>query len=106
MLGALAFAGIGLLVGSRATTTEAVSGIMNLVMMPMWLLSGVFFSSDRFPASIQPLIQALPLTQLVSALRRILLEGAGLWDVSAALAVLAAWAVVTFMLALRLFRWT
>jgi ABC-type multidrug transport system permease subunit len=106
MLGALAFAGIGLLVGSRATTTEAVSGIMNLVMMPMWLLSGVFFSSDRFPASIQPLIQALPLTQLVSALRRIILEGAGLWDVSAALLVLAAWAVVSFSLALRFFRWT
>jgi ABC-type multidrug transport system permease subunit len=106
MLGALAFAGIGLLVGSRATTTETVSGLMNLVMLPMWLLSGVFFSSDRFPPFIQPLIQALPLTQLVSALRRIILEGAGLLDVSTALLVLAAWAVVTFSLALRFFRWT
>jgi ABC-type multidrug transport system permease subunit len=106
MLGALAFAGIGLLVGCRATTTEAVSGLMNLVMLPMWLLSGVFFSSERFPPFIQPLIQALPLTQLVSALRRIILEGAGLLDVSTALLVLAAWAVVTFSLALRFFRWT
>jgi ABC-2 type transport system permease protein len=106
MLGALAFAGLGLLVGSRARTTETVSGLMNLVMLPMWLLSGVFFSSERFPALIQPLIQALPLTQLVGALRRVILEGAGFFDVSTAVLVLAAWAVGTFALALRIFRWT
>jgi ABC-type multidrug transport system permease subunit len=106
LLGALAFAGIGLLVGSRAATTETVSGLMNLVMLPMWLCSGVFFSSDRFPPTVQPLIQALPLTQLVSALRKVILEGAGLSDVSAALLILAAWAVGTFLLALRFFRWT
>ena len=106
MLGALAFAGIGLLVGSRATTTETVSGLMNLVMLPMWLFSGVFFSSGRFPRWLQPLISALPLTQLVSALRQVILEGAGLYDVSYALLILAAWAVVTFALALRYFRWT
>jgi ABC-type multidrug transport system permease subunit len=106
LVGALAFAGIGLLVGSRATTTETVSGLMNLVMLPMWLCSGVFFSSERFPASVQPLIQALPLTQLVGALRRVILEGAGLTDVSSALLILAAWAVGTFVLALRFFRWT
>ncbi len=106
LLGALAFAGIGLLVGSRATTTETVSGLMNLVMLPMWLCSGVFFSSDRFPSSVQPLIQALPLTQLVGALRRVILEGAGLPDVASALAILAVWAVGTFVLALRFFRWT
>src|SRR5262249_25530975 len=64
VLGALAFAGIGLLIASRATTTEAVSGLMNLVMLPMWLFSGVFFSADRFPDAMQPMIQILPLTQL------------------------------------------
>jgi ABC-type multidrug transport system permease subunit len=106
VVGALAFAGIGLLVACRVSTTEAVSGLMNLVMVPMWLFSGVFFSSDRFPHWAQWFIQALPLTQLVSALRRILLEGAGLIDVSPALAILAAWAIVTFSLALRFFRWT
>jgi ABC-type multidrug transport system permease subunit len=106
VIGALAFAGIGLLVACRASTTEAVSGLMNLVMLPMWLFSGVFFSSERFPSAAQPFIQALPLTQLVSALRRVLLEGAGLLDVSPSLAILAAWAVVTFSLALRFFRWT
>jgi ABC-2 type transport system permease protein len=106
MLGALAFAGIGLLVACRANTTEAVSGLMNLVMLPMWLLSGVFFSSDRFPKMIQPLIQALPLTQVVGALRRVILEGDGLFAVSSSLLILACWTLVTFVLALRLFRWT
>lgn len=106
LTGALAFAGIGLLVACRATTTEAVSGLMNLVMLPMWLLSGVFFSSERFPPILQPLIYVLPLTQLVSGLRRVILEGSSLWDVSSCLLILAGWAVVTFVLALRFFRWT
>jgi ABC-2 type transport system permease protein len=106
LVGALAFAGLGLLVACRANSTETVSGLMNMIMLPMWLLSGVFFSSDRFPAAIQPLIQLLPLTQLVGTLRRVMLEGAGLVDVSGGLFILAAWTVVTFVLALRFFRWT
>lgn len=106
VLGALAFAGLGLLIGSRAQTTESASGLMNLVMMPMWLLSGVFFSSERFPAAVQPVIKLLPLTQLISALRMVILEGAGWFDVWPAMAILLVWAVVTFYLALRLFRWS
>jgi ABC-2 type transport system permease protein len=106
VVGALAFAGIGLLVASRTTTTEAVSGLMNLVMLPQWLFSGVFFSSERFPPSAQWFIQALPLTQLVDALRAVVLDGAGFLSVARSLAILAAWAVVTFALALRFFRWT
>lgn len=108
LVGALAFAGIGLLIASRAKTTETVSGLMNLVMLPMWLLSGVFFSSDHFPASLQPFIQALPLTQLVNGLRLVLLEGAGPGNalILRALVILAVWAVATFYLALRLFRWS
>jgi ABC-type multidrug transport system permease subunit len=106
VVGALAFAGIGLLIASRTTTTETVSGLMNLVMLPMWLFSGVFFSSERFPAVAQPFIQALPLTQLVQALRSIILEGAGLVEVAVPLLILGAWAIVTFVLALRWFRWT
>src|SRR5690606_20764825 len=105
VVGALAFAGIGLLVGSRATTTETVSGLMNLVMLPMWLLSGVFFSYERFPEAIHPLIEILPLTQPLNALRAVILEGAGLADVAGALVILGLWAVVTFFLALRIFRW-
>ncbi len=106
VLGALAFAGIGLLVASRAQTTETVSGLMNLVMLPMWLLSGVFFSSERFPAVAQPVIQALPLTQLITALRQVILEGAGWFDVYPSLLILLVWSVLTFVLALRIFRWT
>lgn len=107
VIGALAFAGIGLLIASRAGTTETVSGLMNLVMLPMYLLSGVFFSTENFGKTAQPFIQALPLTQLVNALRAVLLDGAGLfqYDVLMAVVILAAWAAGTFYLALRIFRW-
>lgn len=108
VVGALAFAGIGLLLASRAQTTETVNGLMNLVMLPQWIFSGLFFSSERFPNVIQPFIQALPLTQLLHALRRVMLEGAGLLDIDivVSLGILTAWTVVTFALALRVFRWT
>ena len=105
VLGALAFAGIGLLVGSRAQSTETVSGLMNLVMLPMWLFSGVFFSADRFQGPAQYFIQALPLTQLLNALRAVILDGATFLQVAPAMLILTAWAVVTFVLALRIFRW-
>jgi hypothetical protein len=105
VVGAASFAGIGLLIACRAGKTETVSGLMNLVMLPMWLLSGTFFSSKRFPEVSQPFIQALPLTQLNDALREVMLEGATLADVAWRLGILAAWAVVTFTLALRWFRW-
>lgn len=105
VLGAGAFAGLGLLVASRAKTLEAVSGLMNLVMLPMWLLSGIFFSSDRFPASVQPAIKLLPLTALNNALRAVMQEGAPLATQWPEVGLLAAWAVVCFVLALRWFRW-
>lgn len=105
VLGALAFAGLGLLVASRARTLEAANGLMNLVMVPMWLLSGVFFSSERFPRAVQPFIKALPLTALNDSLRAIMLEGKGLAAIAGALAVLVAWGLVSFLVALRIFRW-
>jgi ABC transporter DrrB family efflux protein len=104
-VGGTAFAGIGLLVACRAEKTETVSGLMNLVMLPMWLLSGSFFSSKRFPEVTQPFIQALPLTQLNDALREVMLEGASVTDVAWRIGILALWAVVTFFLALKWFRW-
>jgi ABC-2 type transport system permease protein len=79
---------------------------MNLVMLPMWVLSGIFFSSERFPDAAQPLIKALPLTPLIDALRAVMLEGKSLAAIGPQLAVLAAWGIVTFLLALRWFRWT
>ncbi|HEY7309773.1 MAG TPA: ABC transporter permease [Gemmataceae bacterium] len=105
LLGALAFAGIGLLVASRARTLEAVSGLMNLVMLPMWVLSGIFFSSERFPDAMQPFIKALPLTTLIDALRGVTLEGTSLQALWPQVAILCGWAVGSFVLALRWFRW-
>ena len=104
-LGSLCFAGVGLLVASRAQTLETVSGLMNLVMLPMWLLSGVFFSSERFPDVVQPAVKILPLTLLNDALRGVMLEGATLASQWVEVAGLAAWGAVTFGLALRWFRW-
>lgn len=105
VLGAVEFAGIGLLVASRAQTLETVSGLMNLVMLPMWMASGIFFSPDRFPAAVQPLIRILPLTPLNRALRSVMLEGAPLASLVPDLTIMAAWGAVTFVIALRIFRW-
>jgi ABC-type multidrug transport system permease subunit len=105
-IGAVAFGGLGLLTASRAQKLESVSGLMNLVMMPMWIFSGVFFSSERFPAMLQPLIKLLPLTALNDALRATILQGASLGTQAGRLLILVLWAVISFVLALRWFRWT
>jgi ABC-2 type transport system permease protein len=105
LLGTMAFCGMGLLIASRVRTIEGVSGLANLVMMPMWLLSGVFFSTERFPDVVQPLIRALPLTALNEALRGIMNEGQGLAEVAPQLAILVAWGLVSFAVALKIFRW-
>ncbi len=105
VLGSLSFSALGLLVASRAQTIEAASGLMNTVMMPMWIVSGVFFSAQRFPGALQPAIRALPLTALIDALRAHMLQGAGLAQVAPQLGVLGIWLVVSFTLALKLFRW-
>jgi ABC-2 type transport system permease protein len=103
--GAFSFAGIGLLAASRAQTVEALSGLLNLLILPMWIMSGVFFASTNFPAGLQPAIQALPLTALNDALRAVMLEGAGLPNIARELSVLGTWGLGCFVLALRLFRW-
>jgi len=105
-LGALCFGGLGLLVGSRARRMETVTGLMNVVMMPMFVLSGIFFSADRFPPVLQPLIRILPLTALNDAMRAVVLEGLHLSALSAPLAVLAAWTLISFAVGLKLFRWS
>jgi ABC-type multidrug transport system permease subunit len=105
LLGSFTFSAIGLLTASRVRTIEAASGIMNLVMMPMWIVSGVFFSAQRFPDALQPLIKALPLTAVIDALRANMLQGAGLSQVAPQIGILSGWLIVCFTLALRLFRW-
>jgi ABC-2 type transport system permease protein len=105
LVGALAFSGLGVLVASRARTVEAVSGLLNVTMLPMWVLSGIFFSTSHFPSAMQPIIKAIPLTALNDALRAVMLEGAGLGSVALELGILGVWGLVGFVVALRTFRW-
>jgi ABC-type multidrug transport system permease subunit len=105
LLSSLCFASLGLLIASRAQTMEGASGLMNLVMLPMWIFSGVFFSASRFPEAIQPFIQVLPLTAVINALRANVLRGAGLPTVTPQLAIITAWMLLSFASALKLFRW-
>lgn len=105
LLGAVSFGGLGLLCASRARTVEAASGIMNFIMLPMWVFSGVFFSSSNFPDAVQPFIRLLPLTAVNDALRANMLEGATLAAVSPQLMIIFLWGVISFFAALKLFRW-
>ena len=105
VLTSMAFSALGLLVASRAKTMEAASGLMNLVMLPMWILSGVFFSAARFPAVVQPVVRALPLTAAIDALRGNMLQGMNLGQLIMPMAILLTWLVMSFAVALRIFRW-
>ena len=105
LMAAFGFGGLGLLIASRAQTIEGASGLMNASMVPMWLLSGVFFSSENFPRAFQPFIKALPLTATNDALRATMLRGDGWASIGPELAILLVWAVGCGWLALKLFRW-
>lgn len=105
LLGAIAFAGLGLLVASRAQNLQTAAGLVNLVIMPMFVCSGVFFSITRFPESVQPALRILPLTALNDSLRMVMTDGAGLVAVLPQIAVMAVTAAVSFGIALRIFRW-
>ncbi len=105
LMGTLSFAGLGLLIASRAQNVETANGLMNLASLPMWVLSGVFFSTANFPGWMQPFVDALPLTALNHGLRAVIDEGAGLSACAGDLAVMAAWGTVCYALALRWFRW-
>jgi ABC-type multidrug transport system permease subunit len=105
VMGTMTFAGMGLLAASRAGTVEGVSGLLNLAMLPMFVLSGVFFPASRYPDAMQPFVQALPLTALNGALRSVYNDGLPLWAAGQELLIMAAWTVGSFLLALRIFRW-
>lgn len=105
VLGSFSFAALGLLLASRARTIEAASGLMNIVMMPMWIASGVFFSSQKFPGVMQPFIKALPLTAVIDALRTNMLQGSNLAQMAPQIGIIVFWLVICFALALKLFRW-
>jgi ABC-2 type transport system permease protein len=105
VLGGASFAGVSLLIGARLENAEVASGWMNVVQLPMWVLSGCFFSYERFPEWAHPLIEALPLTALVNGLRAIYNDGSGLWALGPQTLVLAIWGIVPFAVALRTFKW-
>jgi len=104
-LGAFAFNGLGVLIASRARTTEGVSGLMNVASLPMWILSGVFFSYEHFPEIVHPLIRALPLTALLDGLRAVMNDGASLAAIVPELAIVIAWGAACTGAALAIFRW-
>jgi ABC-type multidrug transport system permease subunit len=104
-LGSLMFAGIGLLIGSRAQNTHTVAGLVNMISLPMLVTSGVFFSAARFPELFQPIIRLLPLTALIESVRTVMLDGAGVSAVVNHIGVMLAWGLISFVIALRMFRW-
>lgn len=106
ILAALSFCGIGLLCASRAQNTETANGWVNLVTLPMFILSGVFFSAQRFPSLIQPLIRVLPLTAFNEAARHVMNDGTSLFAQPFQLATLLVWGALGFGVALKIFRWT
>jgi len=104
-LGAAAFAAVGFLIGARVSSTEVAGGWMNFVQLPMWLLSGSFFSYERFPTWLKWPIRLLPLTAVNDALRSIYNEAGNLASVPFELGVLAVWSIAGFVVALRVFKW-
>lgn len=105
LAGALTFGALGLLLAARTRTVEAVSGWMNFVMMPMYILSGTFFSYANFPEAAQPFIRLLPLTALNDALRHVMLDNESIFSLGFETGVLALWGVTSFVLAVKIFRW-
>ncbi|MEZ4258681.1 MAG: ABC transporter permease [Polyangiaceae bacterium] len=104
-LGALTFAVLGLLVASRFENAQMVSGLINVISFPMYLCSGIFFSTARFPDGVQPFVQMLPLTALNDALRAVMIDGAGPREIGGELGIVAAWGAGSFLLAVKLFKW-
>lgn len=106
LIGALEFCGIGMLIASRAKTIETVSGLMNLVILPLYTLSGIFFSYEQFPEPLHPFIKWLPLTPVIDALRAIWLDGASLTSQWYEIVIMSTWCILSFVIALLIFRWS
>ena len=97
---------MGLIVSARVTSEELAGGLLNVISMPMMVLSGVFFSLDGAPHALQVASQFFPLTHLIDAARSIMLDGAHLADLGYHLAVMSGMSVVFVALGAGFFRWT
>jgi len=104
-LGASAFAAVSLVIGARVENTDVANGWINFVQLPMWVLSGAFFSYERFPDWLHAPIRLLPLTALVDAIRSVSNAGATLAEIAPQVVVLGAWSLLGFVVALKTFRW-
>ena len=104
LLGTLLFLTIGFGLAGWAQTENQVPAIAQLITLPQFFFSGVFFSKNAAPEVIRPLTNLLPLTFLNDALREIAVQGATLWDVRTQILGLVVWIVLGFLLAVRLFR--
>ena len=103
--GNIAFSGISILVSSRTSNTEVGNGLINAIVTPMMVVSGVFFSYHNFPDWTLPVIQYLPLTMIADSFRSIFNEGAGFLDVWREALVLTVIGTVSFIIGLKVFKW-
>lgn len=104
-IGILVFMGFGFIISGIAKNESMVPPLANIVTLPQFLLAGTFFPIDAFPSWLQPVCRALPLTYMNDALRKIAFEGASLVDVSFQILILLAWGVVTYAVAVKVFKW-
>ncbi len=97
--------GVGLIFSSIVKTDTSIPLLINLFGFPQMLLSGTFFSIDVFPKWMHPFCEALPLTQFNDAMRKISFEGAHLTDCWKQIGILGIWAIVIYIVAVRVFKW-
>ena len=103
--GMLCFTGIAILVSSRTSNTYVGNGLINAIVMPMMLISGIFFSYHNFPDIVIPYIQAMPLTMLADGIRSVFIEGAGFTQVVMPMSILSVIGIVTFSVGLKVYKW-
>ena len=104
-IGIIVFMGFGFVVSGLAKSESTIPPISNIITLPQFLLSGTFFSINAFPAWLQPISKALPLTYLNDAMRKVAFEGANLWDVKQQILIMIVWGIGIYALAVKTFKW-
>ncbi len=105
VIGGSSMIALGLLIATRVKTMEAMSGWINLLMIPMWIAGGVFFSADRFPDSMQLILKLIPFVAMTDSLRAIMLDGQSISALGFPILVMSVWGVCCFAIAIKIFRW-
>ena len=104
-VGLVVFMGFGFIISGVAKNETSVPPLSNIITLPQFLLSGTFFSTSAFPKWLQPISNALPLTHLNNAMRKVAFEGAGLTAVTHELLILLVWGIVIYAVAIKTFKW-